>query len=208
MSIPEMQEELNALETKIRRLKQEYEQYFMRILKREPLLLRKEIEGKILRYTNMTINNTGDQFKLSCLMSRFNSYRQYWARTLRAIEDGVYGRRAESGSIAPPCLETAAAGHGAAARDSLLKELAGGQENGTGQGACEDLTPLYNEYIEARKRNNVSVKGITREKFLASIKGARDRIARNYDVSDTDVSLIEKNGAVKLVIKPAGVKVK
>ncbi len=200
MTKTEMSESLDALDVKIRRLKQEYEQYFLRILKREPLLLKKEVEGLILRYTNMTINNTADQFRLNCLMSRFNSYRQYWVRTLRAIEDGVYTRRAESGPISSPVSSMAFAEVSAPGPPERARR--------PDTAAREDLTPLYNEYINARKRNNVGVKGLSREKFMASIKGARERIAKTYDVRDTEVTLVEKDGQVKLVIKPAGVKVK
>lgn len=192
-------EELDALDTKIRRLKQEYEQYFMRILKREPLNLKKEIERLILHYTNMTIKSTADQFKLTCLLSRFNSYRQYWVRTLRAIEEGVYVRRAESGPISAPLSSRDFAG--------ISSAQAVEQAWSPSKEAAEDLSSLYNDYIEARKRNNVAVKGLSSEKFMKSIKSARERIARNYNVSDTDVTLVEKDGEVKLVIKPAGVKV-
>ncbi len=204
-----MPEELDALDVKIRRLKQEYEQYFLRILKREPLIHKKEIEGLILRYTNMTINNTADQFKLNCLMSRFNSYRQYWVRTLRAIEDGVYVRRAESGPIASQVSSMDWGGISAphrAGNDREGPEEAQHRSPEMESRAREDLTPLYNEYIEARKKNNINVKGLSKEKFLASVKNTRDRIARTYDVTETEVTVIEKDGQVKLVIKPAGVK--
>ncbi len=196
-----MPESLDSLEVKIRMLKQEYERYFMGILKREPLIHRKEIDGLILRYTNMTIKNTGDQFRLNCLMSRYNSFRQYWTRTLRAIEEGLYTRRAESGPIASAHSSMAPAGAGEAMSGSsrpVASDIA----------AAEDLSPLYNKYIEARKRHNIAVKGLSKEKFLASVKGVRERIAKTYDVRDTEVTLIEKDGQVKLVIKPAGVKVK
>jgi len=196
-----MTESLDSLDAKIRMLKQEYERYFMGILKREPLIHRKEIEGLILHYTNMTINNTGDQFKLNCLMSRYNSYRQYWTRTLRAIEEGLYTRRAESGLIASAHPSMALAGAGGAISGSCQPEAAD-------IAAGEDLSPLYNEYIEARKRHNITVKGLSKEKFFASVKGVRERIAKTYDVRDTEVTLIEKDGQVKLVIKPAGAKVK
>jgi len=200
MTLPEL---LDSLDAKIRMLKQEYERYFMGILKREPLIHRKEIEGLILHYTNMTIKNTGDQFKLNCLMSRYNSYRQYWTRTLRAIEEGLYTRRAESGLIASVHPSMALTGTGGAMSGSCRPEAAVADF-----AAAEDLSLLYNEYIEARKRHNITVKGLSKEKFLASVNGVRERIAKTYDVSDTEVTIIEKDGQVKLVIKPAGGKVK
>ena len=199
-----MTEKLDVLEAKIRRLKQEYEQYFLRILKREPVTLKKEVQGLILQYTNMTINNTADQFRLNCLLSRFNSYRQYWVRTLRAIEDGVYVRHAESGPFvsstpegAPSSSPASRGARGPAGRDKG-REL---------RERDEDLVSLYNEYVEARRRSKTGVKGLSIEKFAASIKRARQRIEKTYDVRDTEVQVLEKDGQVKLVIRPADVKV-
>ncbi len=201
-----MTEKLDVLEAKIRRLKQEYEQYFLHILKREPIALKKEVQGLILRYTNMTINNTADQFRLNCLLSRFNSYRQYWVRTLRAMEDGTYVRHAESGPFVSPLPAAADSvppahasrgGRGPAVRGKNPAEAQRG----------EDLASLYNDYVEARRRNRAGVKGLSMEKFAASIKRARQRIEKTYDVRDIEVQVLEKDGQVKLVIRPSGVKV-
>ncbi len=189
-----MTEKLDALEAKITRLKQEYEQYFMRLLKREPLIHKKEVEGLIMRYTNMTINNTADQFKLNCLLSRFNSYRQYWTRTLRAMEDGVYVRRAES--------------YGSGSAVSVAAKSAGQGAWQAKEAAVENLTPLYNEFVAARKRCETGTKGLSEEKFRASIERARERIEKTYNVTETEVSVIEKDGKVKLAIRPKGVKVR
>ncbi len=199
MATSEMTEKLDSLETKITRLKQEYEQYFMHLLKREPLIHKKEIESLIMRYTNMTINNTADQFKLNCLLSRFNSYRQYWLRILRSMEEGEYVRRSETygSSVSVP-----------APAGLALKDRAGGGETQVEQDSGEEsLSPIYKKYIEARKRCKAGVKGLSEAKFMASIKDAREKIARNYNVKDTEVMVVEKDGQVKLAIRPKGVKV-
>ncbi len=201
-----MTEQLDVLEAKIRRLKQEYEQYFLRILKREPLTLKKEVQGLILRYTNMTINNTADQFRLNCLLSRFNSYRQYWARTLRAIDEGVYVRRAETGPFVSQASRSASQpAPGPLRMPPATRSTV--QEKESGSARQEDLLSLYNEYVEARRRHDDEVKGLSMEKFVESIKRARKRIEKTYDVHETEVQVLEKDGQVKLVIRPAGVKV-
>ncbi len=206
-----MTEKLDALEAKIKRLKQEYEQYFLHILKREPVMLKKEVQALILRYTNTPINNTADQFRLNCLLSRFNSYRQYWVRTLRAIDEGVYMRRAESGPLSPSIHAAPEApsvpSEAGRSRPGGASPFERGAEKQRPRGGGEDLSTLYNEYIEAQRRHNTGVKGPSREKFEATIRKAREKIEKTYDVRDIDVRVIEKNGQVKLVIKPSDVKV-
>src|SRR4030065_237814 len=98
--------EMDNLEAKIIRLKVDYEQYFTRIIKREPVRLRDEIEAIIRHYSNKNINNTSIKFRYNSLVSRYNSYKQYWTRTLRAIEEGTFWRKAEGeGGRAKPPLE-------------------------------------------------------------------------------------------------------
>ena len=86
------------------------------------------------------------------------------------------------------------------------------EEQGAAQGseaaAGDNHSPLYEKYIEARKRCNAGVKGLSEEKFAASIKQARERIEKTYNVKETEVTVIEKDGQVKLAIRPKGVKVK
>ena len=90
-----IQEDMTILDSKVARLKVEYEQYFMRVVKREPLQMREEVERIIREYSNKSISNTSQKFRFNSIVAKYNSYKQYWTRTLRAIEDGTYVRRAE-----------------------------------------------------------------------------------------------------------------
>ncbi len=96
-----VKKDIELLDSKVTRLKVEYEQYFMRILKLEPMKLRDEVERIIRYYSTSQIGNTSLRFKFNSVVSRYNSYKQYWARTLREIDQGTYKRRSEVGGEAP-----------------------------------------------------------------------------------------------------------
>ncbi len=160
-----MDEDIFGLEAKIVRLKVDYEQYFQRILKREPIQQRKEIEHTILRYTGVPINNTSLKFKFSTSISKFTSYKQYWKRTLRMIEEGTYKRRAEGGGAViktppPPSPAT---------KPVLKATTTTAQSKG-------GLKNAYEKYLNSREECGESTKGVTYEKFQKSITAQQKKL--------------------------------
>ena len=82
----------NELETKMARLRSIYEQYFMGIERTPPTTLRKDIVRTIHTLESAHIRNTALKFKVRSLIQRFNSYKAYWRRVERQIEEGTYVR--------------------------------------------------------------------------------------------------------------------
>jgi hypothetical protein len=88
----EIEATLTEFSKKLDRLRTLYEQYFMGIEKREPLVPLKDVVRVMRRLDNAQIRNTGQRFRFRSLVQKFNSYRNYWNRTVRAIEQGTYHR--------------------------------------------------------------------------------------------------------------------
>ncbi len=88
----EIEAVINELETKISRLRAIYEQYFMGIERMPPSTLRKDVVRLIHRLENVHIRNTATKFRVRSLIQRFNSYKAYWTRIERQIEEGTYIR--------------------------------------------------------------------------------------------------------------------
>lgn len=83
---------LNELEAKMARLRTIYEQYFLGIERMPPLTLRKDVFRIVQGFENIYIRNTAQKFRLRSLVQRFNSYKSYWGRIERQIEEGTYVR--------------------------------------------------------------------------------------------------------------------
>ncbi|MEI9937181.1 MAG: MXAN_5187 C-terminal domain-containing protein [Pseudomonadota bacterium] len=101
---------LEELENRLERLRALYEQYFMGIERIEPAIPRKDIDRRIYVLRREKIRNTAKRFKLQTIISRYNTFQQYWQRICREIEQGTYKRhviRAER--IAPGQMLTIAA---------------------------------------------------------------------------------------------------
>ncbi len=92
MDTPQIEQELEDLESKLERLRALYEQYFLGMEKLEPLVLRKDVDRKFWVLRREKIRNTGLRFKFQMLVQRYNTYQQYWTRVVREIESGTYRR--------------------------------------------------------------------------------------------------------------------
>ncbi len=83
---------VGEFDRKLDRLKILYEQYFMGIEKREPTVPLKEVVRIMRELDQQQIRNTGVRFRYRTLVQKFNTYRTYWNRILRAIDNGTYQR--------------------------------------------------------------------------------------------------------------------
>jgi hypothetical protein len=83
---------INQLEQRMTRLRSLYEQYFMGIERIPPHTLRKEVVRIVFQLEQAHVQNTAMKFRIRSLVQRFNSYKTYWNRTERQIEEGTYKR--------------------------------------------------------------------------------------------------------------------
>lgn len=92
MDATEIEAALEELEQRVERLRALYEQYFLGIEKIEPAVLRKDVERRFWILRRTQIRNTAMRFKLNTVNQRYNTYQQYWQRSVREIEAGTYRR--------------------------------------------------------------------------------------------------------------------
>lgn len=83
-------EELDELDQGLKRLRVEFDQFFLGILKRPPEVLQGRMQKIIVKYANQNLRKTHQKFRFNQLNSKFQIYRQQWGRTMRQIESGTY----------------------------------------------------------------------------------------------------------------------
>lgn len=172
-----IKEDIDTLDTKLRQLKIEYEQYFAKLLKREPTGLRDEVEGLILRYTNQPIPTTALRFRFNTLVARYASYKQYWTRVLRGIEEGVYEKGLKTVGI-----KTGISGPSRQVEEKRLRDI-------------------YQLYIEVRKRCNEPVIGYNG--FIQTITREVEKVKEEYRCSNVDYRITIKDGKAQIIVIPA-----
>jgi hypothetical protein len=180
-----IQEDISLLEGSIAELVVKYEQYFLGIEKREPLKLCEDVERFIRRYNTAAIVNTSAKFKFNTLIGKFNSYKQYWTRTIRLIEEGKYSRdrfkMERHLAERPPSLP---------------------QDRG-GKPAENDVELVFQHYLEARRKCNLSTDNISRETLFSVIEKQRETLKSKYHCADVEFRVVIENGAPKLKARPA-----
>jgi len=185
-----IQEDIAFLEGSIKELIVKYEQYFLGIEKREPLKLCEDIERFIRRYNTALIVNTMMKFRFNTLVGKFNSYKQYWGRITRLIEDGKYSRD----------------------RFKMARHLAEGAPRSASElhekHQTNDLEIVFQHYLEARRKCNLPTDNISRETMFSVIDTQREQLKSKYHCAEVEFRVVIENGLPKLKARPAKTAVK
>jgi len=172
-------EDIDQFERSLKELIIKYEQYFLGLEKREPLKLLEEVERLSRRYTAAAVSNTMLLFRYNSLKSRLVSYRQYWSRINRLIEEGRYSR------------------------DRFKMERNRPSGPGAAPMAAEsEVEQVFREYSEACRLCNVPTAKITKEAISASLEKHRAAIKDKYQCRDLEFRVLVEDGKPKIKARP------
>lgn len=175
-------EEIVVFEEKLNTLVRKYEQYFLGLEKREPIKLLEEVERTARRYVGANIVNTMVKFKYNSLVARLQSYKNYWNRINREIEEGRYSRDRFRMSMHQQNRELSA----------KTDAPPGGNE----------LDGVYIQYLEARKACNLGTEGMTPETLKAALIKQKESIQLKHHCSDIEFRVVIEDGKPKIKARP------
>ncbi len=96
-------DELDKLEEDIRKLKNKYDQFFAGIIKVPPSFERHQVEAYIHELNKQKMRDNARRFRFNTILSRYNQFREMWARKMREREEGPLDfRRRQAALSAPP----------------------------------------------------------------------------------------------------------
>jgi hypothetical protein len=175
-------EDVILLDQKLSDLITRYEQYFIGLEKREPLLLLGEVEKLVRRNAGVPINNTMYKHRFNMLVARLNTYREHWNRILKLMEEGRYSR------------------------DRFISDLHLRQKGMSGKKQPDaplppvesDIDRLVNEFREARKACNLSTDKVTRELVESTIEKQKPLLAKQLGTENIAFRVVIENGKPKL----------
>lgn len=178
-------EDLQVLDVKLKMLKNEYEQYFMGSRRREPFLLRGEVQKMVAYYANVPIRNTGYRFKFNNLRARFFAFRRHWDRILREIEEGRYERHIFQANLHQ--------------RERSERAKSRPPEPGASESKPEDV---FESYISAREACGQGTAGITRKKLDALMEKQSAQLRAKAGCRDVKFRVVVEGGKAKLKVSP------
>lgn len=191
----DLDEDLQLLDVKLKQLKNEYDQYFLGSRKREPQLLRGEVQRIVTYYSNVPIQNTAQRFKFNNLRARMFSFRRHWDDTLRKIEEGRYERHLFKANLRDRERNEA--------RQKVEEQaIRGGAATAAGKGKGGAADQLFERYAAAREKTGQGTAGLSREKLDALIKKQTAAIRSRYGVEKVRFKVVVEDGKAKLKATP------
>lgn len=175
-------QDLDKLETEIRRLKVEYDIYFNGGAVRPPIDTRGRVETSIKRLYEARGMSFGQRFRYNSLVARYNVMRELWRRQTQ--------EREESGR--PPTAEAHAARR---AYTNVIRCADPRREP-------EKVSELYDHLVAAKRECGEKISDFTLEGFTRFLTARVDQIKQQLSSDAVDFVVGVDNGAVKFTARP------
>ncbi len=199
-------EELNVLETQLRRLKIEYEVFFSNPTKRPPTDIEWKVLSLLRKFSDGGRMNFSQRYRYNEMAQRYAVYSDLWRKKSRIREEGyrrpqdallsVQGVRPEE-EHKPHHNPVYGLSHAAAASAAATSQPFTMHENEAGR---EQLERLYNTLVTAKKKAGESVSG-NLDSFSTFVQKKTEQIRKQYGCKDVEFSVELAEGTVKLKAK-------
>ena len=176
--------ELATFRNRLESLRVKYDRYFMGLERIPPEKIRSDLE-RDLRNSNLERSHkTAIKFQFNNVRQRMGTYKRYWDRIMRMIEEGRFKREKSAlQSMGAPPPDPGAGGRG-------------------GDGSDRERA-VYESWKKAQKdlgRNS----DVDFNRFQAKLAKQKQAQMDKFGWSDVNYSVRVKNGKVNLVAKQAG----
>lgn len=194
-------DELDKLEEDIRRLKNKYDQFFTNIVKIPPSFDRHQVEAFIHEISKQKMRDNTRRFRYNTILSRYNQYREMWARKMREREEGPLDFRIRQRALntppeaheAPPPPPPPQPRVTSGQLDPYVKMAPG--SNG------EQVRKLY-DLIEQEHQKLGRASNLTLEQLASMVQKQSETVREKYHVNSVAFRVETIDGRVKLKAKP------
>lgn len=192
-------EELNALDEAVRRLKVEYDVFFGGGSKKPPVDTDWRVQSMMKRHSDSQKLNFSQRFKYNSIVQRYSIFNALWQQKLKVKEEGY--RRPQDALLAIQGLRTEQE-HQAASDLDHKKSQASPQAFAM---ECTDpeqdrtrLHELYDAMLEARRRIGEQAPAAKFDSFFAFVKTKTAQIRRDHHCTRVEYRVEVDAGHVKL----------
>ena len=200
-------EELNVLETQLRRLKIEYEVFFSNPTKRPPTDIEWKVLSLLRKFSDGGRMSFSQRYRYNEMAQRYAIYSDLWRKKSRIREEGyrrpqdallaVAGARPDVEEHKPQHNPVYGLSHAAAAGAATTSQPFTMHESEAGR---EQLERLYNTLVAAKKKTGENVSG-NLDSFSSFVQKKTAEIRKKYGCQDVEFSVELADGHVKLKAK-------
>jgi|SRR5580704_17332628 hypothetical protein len=201
-------EELNVLETQLRRLKIEYEVFFSNPTKRPPTDIEWKVLSLLRKFSDGGRMSFSQRFRYNEMAQRYAIYSDLWRKKSRIREEGyrrpqdallaVQGVRPDAEEHKPHHNPVYGLSHAAAATATSQPFTVQPGEQAGGENV--EVERLYNTLVAAKKKAGENVSG-NLDSFSTFVRKKTDEIRKQYGCQDVEFSVEMADGHVKLKAK-------
>jgi hypothetical protein len=192
-------DELDRLEEDIRRLKNNYDQFFAGIQKAPPTTLRRNVEIFIHELNKQKIRDNSRRFRFNTLITRFNQFREMWGRRMREREEGPLEFKRRQAAMTEPEAEAPPPARAAASRVTSSEADAYVKVSAATKG--DEVRKLY-EQIQSENSRLGKASNVTMEQLTDMVKKQGEMVRSRYNVNAVAFRVETVDGKVKLKAKP------
>jgi len=201
-------EELNVLDSQLRRLKIEYEIYFSNPTKRPPTDIEWKVLSLLRKFSDGGRMNFSQRYRYNEMAQRYAVYSDLWRKKSRIREEGyrrpqdallsVQGVRIAEEEKKPQHHPVYGVSHAAAAAGATASQHF--TLHSVDQAEREQVERLYNTLVAAKKKAGENVSG-NFDSFTSFVQKKTEEIRKQYHCQDVEYSVELTNGHVKLKAK-------
>jgi hypothetical protein len=202
-------EELNVLDSQLRRLKIEYEIFFSNPQKRPPTDIEWKVLALLRKFSDGGRMNFSQRYRYNEMAQRYAVYSDLWRKKSRIREEGyrrpqdailsIQGVREEN-EHQPQHHPVYGVSHAAAAAAAAASSSPHFTLHSVDQSEREQVERLYNTLIAAKKKAGESVSGGL-DSFTTFVQKKTEQIRKQYKCENVEYSVEITDGGVKLKAK-------
>jgi hypothetical protein len=200
-------EELNVLDSQLRRLKIEYEIFFSNPTKRPPTDIEWKVLALLRKFADGGRMNFSQRYRYNEMAQRYAIYSDLWRKKCRIREEGyrrpqdallsVQGVRIDEDEHKQHHHPVYGVSHAAATSANASQPFT---LHSVDQAEREQVERLYNTLVAAKKKAGENVTG-TIDSFTAFVQKKTDQIRKQYKCENVEYSVEITEGQVKLKAK-------
>jgi alkanesulfonate monooxygenase SsuD/methylene tetrahydromethanopterin reductase-like flavin-dependent oxidoreductase (luciferase family) len=202
-------EELNLLDSQLRRLKIEYEIFFSNPTKRPPTDVEWKVLSLLRKFSDGGRMNFSQRYRYNEMAQRYALYSDLWRKKSRIREEGyrrpqdallsVQGVRTVEEELKPQHHPVYGVSHSAAAAAAPAASQPFTLHS-VDQGEREQVERLYNTLVAAKKKAGENVSGGI-DSFATFVQKKTEQIRKQYKCDSVEYSVELTDGQVKLKAK-------
>jgi hypothetical protein len=201
-------EELNVLDTQLRRLKIEYEIFFSNPTKRPPTDIEWKVLSLLRKFSDGGRMSFSQRYRYNEMAQRYAVYSDLWRKKSRIREEGY--RRPQDALLSVQGVRVTEDEHkphhqvyGVSHAATAAAATASSQPftlHSVDQAEREQIERLYNTLVAAKKKAGENVSG-NFDSFTTFVQKKTDQIRKQYNCENVEYSVELTNGHVKLKAK-------